>query len=162
PEGRQVTVAGIIAGTPGYMSPEMGLGSPDVDWRTDIYALACVGYWLLTGHRVFEGGSPMQVLMDHIQKSPDPPSRRIDAPIPPELDRVILSCLEKDPNNRPQTTQQLVLRLRAVPLTERWSEERARRWWLENGSRISESRTEKAVPSSAAAPEAARPLAREG
>lgn len=140
PEGRQITVAGVIAGTPGYMSPEMGLGSPDLDWRTDIYALGCVAYWLLTGHRVFEDGSPMQILMDHVQKQPAPPSRRVETPVPPELDRVILSCLEKDPDNRPQTTQELIERLRAVPVAERWTEDRARRWWLANGSRRTESR----------------------
>jgi len=130
----QVTVAGVIAGTPGYMSPEMGLGSPDLDWRTDIYALGCVAYWLVTGHRVFEDGSPMQILMDHIQKQPPPPSSRTETSIPAELDRLILSCLEKDPQNRPQTTQELVVGLRAVPLAESWTEERARHWWLANGS----------------------------
>jgi serine/threonine protein kinase len=132
-----VTVSGIIAGTPGYMSPEMGMGSPDVDWRTDIYALGCVAYWLVTGHRVFEEGSPMQVLMDHVQKTPVPPSRRIDGGLPSELDRVILACLEKDPNNRPQTAKELAARLRAVRLAEGWSEDRARRWWLTHGVRSS-------------------------
>jgi serine/threonine-protein kinase len=135
PEGKQVTATGMIAGTPGYMSPEMGLGSPDVDWRTDIYSLGCVGYWLLTGHRVFENGPPMQILMDHIQKPAPPPSSRIPDLIPPELDRVILSCLEKDPNNRPQTTQDLLLALRSVPIAGRWGEESARRWWLEHTGR---------------------------
>jgi len=135
-DGRSgVTLTGVIAGTPGYMSPEMGLGSPDVDWRTDIYALGCVAYWLVTGHRVFDEGSPMQILMDHIQKQPLPPSRRTDAPVPAELDAVILSCLEKDPNNRPQSTQELLERLRSVPVGQRWTEERARHWWLANGSR---------------------------
>jgi eukaryotic-like serine/threonine-protein kinase len=134
----QVTVAGVIAGTPGYMSPEMGLGSPDIDWRTDIYALGCVAFWLITGHRVFEDGSPMQILMDHIQKPPVAPSRLIGTPLPAELDRIILACLEKDPNNRPQTARELAERLRAVPLAERWTEERARRWWLANGGRSSE------------------------
>ena len=67
-------MTGVIAGTPGYMSPEMGLGSPDVDWRSDIYSLGCVAYWLLTGRRVFEEGTSMQILMDHVQKPPTPPS----------------------------------------------------------------------------------------
>jgi len=130
-----VTHAGVIAGTPGYMSPEMGLGSPDVDWRTDIYALGCVAYWLLTGHRVFEEGSPMQILMDHVQKKPDPPSSRVPGGLPPELDRIVLACLEKDPNNRPQTAAELAAQLRAVKRGEDWSEERARRWWLAHGTK---------------------------
>jgi eukaryotic-like serine/threonine-protein kinase len=130
-----VTMTGVIAGTPGYMSPEMGLGSPDVDWRTDIYALGCVAYWLVTGHRVFEDGPPMQVLMDHVQKTPEPPSKKVEGGLPAELDQVILACLEKDPNNRPQTARELAERLRAVPLAERWTEEVARRWWLSHGIR---------------------------
>ncbi len=130
-----VTMTGVIAGTPGYMSPEMGLGSPDVDWRTDIYALGCVAYWLVTGRRVFEEGPPMQVLMDHVQKTPVPPSQRVEGGLPAELDRVILACLEKDPNNRPQTARELAERLRAVSLDERWTEETARRWWLSHGIR---------------------------
>ena len=146
----QVTVAGVIAGTPGYMSPEMGLGSPDLDWRTDIYALGCVAYWLVTGHRVFEDGSPMQILMDHIQKQPPAPSSRIETFLPPELDRLILSCLEKDPHNRPQTTQELVVALRAVPLAQPWSEERARHWWLANGSSRREFPTREAAASDSA------------
>ena len=132
---RQLTLAGVIAGTPGYMSPEMGLGSPDVDWRTDIYALGCVGYWLLSGRRVFDEGSPMQIVMDHIQKKPPPASARAKQPIPAELDRILLACLEKDPNNRPQTMQDLAHQLSAVPLDEHWTEERSRHWWLQNGAK---------------------------
>ncbi len=129
-----VTMTGVIAGTPGYMSPEMGLGSPDVDWRSDIYSLGCVAYWLLTGRRVFEEGTSLQILMDHVQKQPTPPSQWVESGLPPELDRIVLSCLEKDPANRPQTAHELADRLRAIRTAERWTEERARHWWLANGS----------------------------
>ena len=133
--GGSVTVTGVIAGTPGYMSPEMGLGSPDVDWRSDIYSLGCVAYWLVTGRRVFDEGPPMQVLMDHIQKPPVPPSRRLERPLPAGLDAAILACLEKDPANRPQTALDLATTLRAISIATPWDPERARRWWVENGSR---------------------------
>ncbi len=133
--GRPLTVAGVVAGTPGYMAPEMGLGNPDVDWRADIYALGCVGYWLLTGKPVFEGGgSPMQVLMDHIQKPPPAVSQRTDGAIPAELDFILLQCLSKDPNERPQTMQDLAESLKRVPLAQPWTEERARGWWLDNAA----------------------------
>jgi eukaryotic-like serine/threonine-protein kinase len=133
--GRQLTVAGIIAGTPGYMSPEIGSGSPDVDWRADIYALGCVAYWLVTGQPVFDGANPMQVVMAQIHKQPVPPSKRTSAKVPEALEEIILACLQKDPNDRPQTMQELGQKLRAVPLESPWTEERARQWWLANGAR---------------------------
>ena len=137
-DGRPLTVAGMIAGTPGYMAPEMGLGNPDVDWRADIYALGCVGYWLLTGKQVFDSGpSPMQIVMDHIQKTPPAASERTNQKIPQALDLVLLQCLRKDPNDRPQTMTELAESLRKVSLENPWSDERARHWWLENGSRRS-------------------------
>jgi eukaryotic-like serine/threonine-protein kinase len=138
PRERQLTAAGVVAGTPGYMSPEMGLGSADVDWRSDIYSLGSVGFWLLTGRTLFGGGTPMQIVMDHIQKPAEPPSRYAPGPVPAALDDVILACLSKDPQSRPQTMQELSDRLAAVPVESPWTEERARRWWLENGSRTRE------------------------
>lgn len=135
PRDRQLTAAGVVAGTPGYISPELGLGSPDVDWRSDIYSLGSVAFWLLTGRTLFEGGTPMQIVLDHIQKPPVRPSTLAPGPIPAALDDLVLSCLQKDPNNRPQTMQELSSRLAAVPLEQAWTEERARRWWLEHQTR---------------------------
>ena len=158
PRERQLTVAGMLAGTPGFMSPEMGSGSPDVDWRSDIYALGCVAYWLLTGQPVFDGATPMQIVMSHIQKMPVAPSRRTQRPIPESLDQIILSCLQKDPNDRPQTMQELAASLRNVPLEGVWTQELARGWWLENGSRAKRSaaaKSEQDVASSVVAAAAA-------
>ena len=148
--GRQLTVAGMIAGTPGYMSPEIGSGSPDVDWRADVYALGCVAYWLVTGQPVFEGTNPMQIVMAHIQKPPVPPSRRTAIQIPEELEQIILDCLRKDPNERPQTMQELAVRLGRVPLEDLWTEERARQWWLVNGARVGRLPVSKHVAESSA------------
>lgn len=158
--GRQLTAAGIVAGTPGFMPPEIGLGNPDVDWRADIYALGCVGYWLLTGKEVFDGGTPMQIVMDHIQKPPVPPSQRIQNEIPDALDEIILSCLQKDPNNRPQTMQDVSQSLRRVPLETPWTEERARHWWLAYGTATKEDAKGPAEPLPKSIPEAAPSLAR--
>ena len=155
PRERQLTAAGVIAGTPGYMSPEMGLGSPDVDWRSDIYALGSVGFWLLTGQTLFGEGTAMQTVLDHIQKPPVAPSRRAPGPVPPELDAVILSCLAKDPNNRPQTMQELSDALARVPVASPWTVDRARRWWLEFGMRPRAVKTARESTSSAEAPRVA-------
>jgi serine/threonine-protein kinase len=99
--GRQLTIAGVIAGTPAYMSPEIGTGNPDVDWRADIYALGAVGYWLVTGQPVFDGSTPMQIVMAHIQKAPVPPSRRTEQKIPAELEE-ILACRRRTPTTGPR------------------------------------------------------------
>jgi hypothetical protein len=155
PGERQLTAAGVIAGTPGYMSPEIGLGSADVDWRSDVYALGSVGFWLLTGQTLFGDGTPMQIVLDHIQKPPIAPSRRAPGPIPPELDAIILSCLAKDPNNRPQTMRELSQSLSQVPLAASWNEDRARRWWLEFGTRVRKMPAAGTGTSSAEAPRVA-------
>jgi hypothetical protein len=88
----------------------------------------------------------MQVLMDHIQKQPPSPSERTTASIPPALDYILLQCLSKDPNDRPQTMQDLAERLAGVPLTDPWNQERARRWWLDNGSKATPEKIPALVP----------------
>ncbi len=67
--------AGMAAGTPAYMAPEMAHGL-QVDGRADLYSLGCVAYFLLTGHLVFEGDTPLQTILQHLQNAPEPPSRR--------------------------------------------------------------------------------------
>ena len=106
----------------------MAMGG-EVDARTDIYSLGCVGYWLLTGHHVFNGESALEIAMHHLQTQPDPPSTRTEIEIPESLDRVILDCLEKDPARRPQNMVELSRRLSTCRLEGRWTAADARRWW---------------------------------
>jgi serine/threonine-protein kinase len=125
------TIPGQMAlGTPGYMAPEMALGEP-VDGRADIYALGCVAYYLVTGQIVFEAETALQMIARHLQSSPIPPSQRTNKPVSPELERLILKCLAKDPAARPQTAVQLAQALELIP-ADRWGEDEARRWWETN------------------------------
>ena len=125
------TIPGQMAlGTPGYMAPEMALGER-VDGRADIYALGCVAYFLLTGALVFEAETTFQMIAKHLQSPPIPPSQRTERPVSPELERLILKCLAKDPSARPQSAAQLAQALEFIP-TEAWSEDQARRWWESN------------------------------
>ena len=96
----QLTAPEAISGTPAYMAPEMASGEP-VDSRADLYALGCVGYFLVTGQRIFEGTHPMQVVLQHLRSEPVPPSERIGRPVPPALERLLLHCLAKNPADRP-------------------------------------------------------------
>ena len=105
--------AGMTPGTPAYMAPEM---APDrnVDGRADLYSLGCVAYYLLTGRLVFEGETPLQTILQHVQRAPEPPSRRTDRPIPPQLERLVLACLEKRPEDRPPSAGALAQALAGV------------------------------------------------
>jgi serine/threonine-protein kinase len=124
-----LTRADSMTGTPAYMAPEMALGERRIDARADIYSLGCVGYWLLTGHRVFERDTPMKTVLAHIQERPVPPSQLTELEIPESLERVVLSCLEKDPDHRPKSAKELSDALRACRLGSEWKEESAVAWW---------------------------------
>jgi len=95
----------------------------------DIYATGCVAYWLLTGQLVFTAATPTGLLLHHAHTPPTPPSSRTDRPIPEALDRLVLSCLAKNPADRPQSAKELSARLNDVAGTTAWTEERARDWW---------------------------------
>jgi eukaryotic-like serine/threonine-protein kinase len=124
-----VTQENVLRGTPAFIAPEQVLSSDEIDGRADIYSVGCVAYWLLTGDLVFRGETPIAVMMHHAHTAPVPVSERTELPIPPELDRLILSCLEKDPAKRPQSARELSRRLAAVPVTRAWNEEDAEGWW---------------------------------
>jgi serine/threonine protein kinase len=128
--GDKLTAADMTAGgTPAFMSPEQALGEDRVDGRSDLYAVGCVAYWLLTGTLVFKGSTPMETIVMHVHKEPEPPSARSGPPIPADLQSVVLACLAKDPAARPQTADELAARLGSVRLEREWTVERAREWW---------------------------------
>jgi eukaryotic-like serine/threonine-protein kinase len=125
-----LTAAETVVGTPAYIAPELALGGGgEVDARADIYALGCVGYWLLTGRLVFESSNAMQMMVDHIRTPPVPPSQRATQPIAPALERLILRCLAKDPEDRPRSALALRDDLAALGLEPQWGAARAAEWW---------------------------------
>jgi hypothetical protein len=126
-EDSMATAAGLTPGTPAYMAPEMALGET-VDGRADLYALGCVAYYLLTGKLVFEAATAYQLLAKHMQQQPVPPSQRTELEIDPELERVVLACLAKRPQDRPQNATELDRMLADIEM-EPWSDEEATRWW---------------------------------
>jgi serine/threonine protein kinase len=121
-----------LHGTPAFMAPEQAMGT-GLDGRADIYAVGCVAYWLLTGQFVFAAETPVGLLLQHAQASPAPPSTRTPAPIPRALDDLVLSCLAKEPADRPQSARELSLRLAEVDGGSAWTADRAREWWAAHG-----------------------------
>src|ERR1041385_3923066 len=104
-----------VHGTPAFIAPEQAMGA-DVDGRADIYATGCVAYWLLTGQLVFTADTPMGYLLKHAHDHPAAPSSRTDLPISKPLEELVLSCLAKNPRDRPQSARELSQRLGTIPL----------------------------------------------
>jgi serine/threonine-protein kinase len=128
--GADLRTAGDLGGgTPAFMAPEQALGEDRVDARSDLYAVGCLAYWLVTGTLVFEGATPLETIVMHVHAQPDLPSRRTELAVPAELETLILTCLSKDPAARPQSADELAARLAAVPVAQPWTAERARGWW---------------------------------
>jgi hypothetical protein len=129
PPGTMLTMEGTTAGTPAYMAPEIALGHADVDGRADIYSLACVAYFMLTGQPVFSADTAVATALAHVKDEPIPPSVRSELAIPPALDAVILECLAKDPAQRPQSAAVLGERLAATVAKDAWTADAAHTWW---------------------------------
>jgi serine/threonine-protein kinase len=123
----QLTEVGAFTGTPAYMPPEMVLGTSPVDGRADLYALGCIGYWLLTGRMVFGGLNAMAIMAAHAHEKPTPPSEYVS--VPPSLEAVIMRCLAKSPDDRPATARNLSEELAALGIEQEWTDADALQWW---------------------------------
>ncbi len=102
-----LTLSGIILGTPEYMSPEQAAGETVLDARSDIYALGCVIYEMLTGGQPFTGPSPQAVFDCHIGEAPRPP-RELRAEVPVAMEAAVLRAMAKRPGDRPGCALDLV------------------------------------------------------
>lgn len=106
----QQTVVNIVVGTVSYMSPEQAMGHP-LDHRSDIFSLGVVIYEMLTGRLPFEGETSTEVIDKIIHEEP-PAIARLNYSAPPELERITRKCLEKEPERRYQSAQDLLTDLR--------------------------------------------------
>lgn len=104
-----------MVGTPAYMAPEQCEGRP-VDGRTDLYALGCLLYTMLTGRPPFTlDRGLLQVMYQQVHEVPPPPSAYL--PVPPPVDRLVMELLAKDPADRPADAAEVVDRLRTLSRT---------------------------------------------
>jgi eukaryotic-like serine/threonine-protein kinase len=128
-----LTLDGKLMGTPLYMSPEQIVGAP-LDGRSDLYSVAALTYYLLTGAPVFSGNTVVEVCAAHLHSDVVRPSTRLGKPVPASLEALLLSCLEKSPDKRPNDALALLERLDACNDIGPWTPDDARRWWLERGA----------------------------
>ena len=123
PQDTQLTHEGVVSGTPQYMAPEAMTNPETADARSDLYALGAVAYFLLTGEQVFTGNI-VEILGHHLHTEPMPPSERLGSEVPPELEVLVLQCLAKRPEDRPQSAREIRERLGSIRDIPRWRRER--------------------------------------
>jgi serine/threonine-protein kinase len=101
-DGQGMTQTGFTVGTPGYMSPEQGMGSASIDLRADVYALGVMVFEMATGQVPYTGETPLQTLFKHIQ-DPIPSAVALNPTLPPIFDQLIATAMAKDASQRYQT-----------------------------------------------------------
>lgn len=112
-QATQLTQAGKTVGTLAYMAPEQITGKTPITRRTDLYALGCVMFQMLTGRTPFESATQPELLFKHIEEDP-PPVRELNPDCPRHLEVLIADLMEKDPDDRPFDALAVQVRLEEV------------------------------------------------
>jgi hypothetical protein len=126
------TNVNAVVGTPLYMSPEAIVEPDGVDALTDVYALGCVAFFLLTGTAPFHGNTVVEVCVHHLHSPPPAPSELCQ--VPADLEQVIMACLQKAKAARPQSAQALSASLEACADAGAWRRAEAAAWWSSTGA----------------------------
>jgi hypothetical protein len=127
-EDVKLTQADSFLGTPLYLSPEAIREPETVDARSDLYAVGGLGYFLVTGRPVFTGRTVAELCAQHLYETPSPPSL-LRPGVPPDLEALLLACLEKSPDRRPRDAAALRDSLLACADAGTWGDRDARAWW---------------------------------
>jgi len=128
PHTRDLTRGLRILGTPLYMSPERIRSPSDVDERADIYSVGVVAFYLLTGTKLFRSENDLELAQRILNDVPPHPSTLV-AGIPEELDRLVMACLAKRREDRPQSAAAMVDALESLALVHRWTRAQAALAW---------------------------------
>jgi tetratricopeptide (TPR) repeat protein/tRNA A-37 threonylcarbamoyl transferase component Bud32 len=112
-EGSTLTQLGTSIGTPAYMAPEQAAGDPNVDHRADIYAFGCMAFEVLSGKPPFHGRTPARILGAHMGEAP-PQIAELRPDAPAALNDLVMRCLAKDADARPQSAAEIIVALNSV------------------------------------------------
>lgn len=109
-----VTQSELVMGTPNFLAPERITDPLQIDPRSDVYAVGAVGYFLVTARPIYEAGNPVELIRQIVAQNPLRPSDATDNVIPKELEDLIVSCLQRRPEARPPTMQDVLDRLASI------------------------------------------------
>lgn len=140
PRELALSSADALTGTPMYMAPETLIHPDDIDGRADLYALGAVGYFLVTGKHVFEGGSVVEICSHHLHSDPIPPSKRLGREVPADLEQVLLRSLAKAPDARYPDALALRDALLACSAASSWGLSEASDWWSDKAKAVQSGR----------------------
>jgi hypothetical protein len=124
----------VMGPTSLYMAPEAIARPEAADSRSDLYAVAAVGYFMLSGQHVFAGSSVVELLDSHLHETPVRIRERLGAAVPPDLEALLLRGLHKSPADRPPSAAAFRQALLGCDIP-RWTQEDARAWWRTHGER---------------------------
>jgi hypothetical protein len=131
-----LTAANVVMGTPNFMSPESFEHPDHVGPASDLYAVAAVGYFLLTGTPPFSGNSAIEICMHHVKTPPQPPSQRVGLPIAADVEAVLLRGLAKKPADRFASAAAFAEALAACAAAGDWSLHQAEAWWAAHNAGV--------------------------
>ena len=133
PHTRDITQFAKVLGTPLYMAPERIRNPADADARSDIYALAAVAHFLVTGRPLFEAQTDHDLIYQVLNTAPPTLSQGGGHDVPEALEALVSRCLEKERDARPASIEEVAQVLGEVALQRPWREQEARAWWAARG-----------------------------
>ncbi|WP_197442478.1 serine/threonine protein kinase [Lignipirellula cremea] len=129
-ETLDLTQDGVITGSPHFMSPEQAQGE-EPDARSDIYSLGAVAFYLLAGEPPFKYEKLIKVMIAHATESP-PMLTDMAPDTPQDLEAVVMRCLQKSPEDRYQSTEELITALEQCEAARQWTRRDADQWWSQH------------------------------
>lgn len=116
-DGKEVTQAGLVVGTPSYLAPERLTDPATVDQRSDLYSFGAVGHYLLTGRHIYDAARAGDLLRQILNEIPPRPSEVTGKEIPRGLEELIVRCLERSPQDRPATMQEVMTSITQISVS---------------------------------------------
>ena len=126
------TQSETVTGTPAFMAPEVAGSMATANPMSDFYSLGCLSYFLQTGRPPILGSNPIETCWKQLHEAPPPLARESHLTVAEDLQTLTMSCLEKDPSDRPTSAAEILEKLLAIQPVQPWTDVDAANWWRQN------------------------------